>query len=510
MFFLHEKRLKPTLINKINMKENNLKPAGVFRYFAEICQVPRPSKHEEKVIAYLKAFAEKHRLETKSDAAGNLLIRKPATPGMERRKTVILQSHVDMVCEKNNDVRHDFFNDPIETVIDGDWMRAKGTTLGADNGIGVATELALLADNSLVHGPIECLFTVDEETGLTGANALQPGFMTGHILLNLDSEDEGELFIGCAGGVGTTGELTYKEVALPADYFACRVTVKGLKGGHSGGDIHLGLGNANKILNRFLTRAYNKYNLYLCTIDGGNLHNAIAREASAVVAIPDEDKHTLRADLNLFAAEVEAEYTATEPGLQIVLESENLPAAAMDKESAHRLLQILYALPHGVYAMSQDIPGLVETSTNLASVKMLPDAPVVRIVTSQRSSVESAKRDIACMVRTVFEMGGATATSSDGYPGWKPNPHSEILQIATDAYLRLFGVEPKVMAIHAGLECGLFLAKYPDLDMISFGPTQRGVHSPDERMLIPTVDKFWRHLLDILANIPEAVTPPSE
>ncbi|MDR1003983.1 MAG: aminoacyl-histidine dipeptidase [Prevotellaceae bacterium] len=483
------------------MEKNDLKPAGVFNYFAEICQVPRPSKHEEKMIAYLKAFGEKHGLETKSDEVGNLLITKPATAGMENRKTVILQSHIDMVCEKNNDVQHDFFNDPIETVIDGEWMRAKGTTLGADNGIGVATELALLADNTLSHGKIECLFTVDEETGLTGANALKPGFMTGHMLLNLDSEDEGELFIGCAGGIGTTGTLIYNKVELPHGYFACKVSVKGLKGGHSGGDIHLGLGNANKILNRFLMRAFKKYNLYLCTIDGGNLHNAIAREASAVVAIPETDKHELRAELNLFAAEVETEYAAVDPDLQLLLESEEMHSQAMDKESTKRLLQILYAMPHGVYAMSHDIPGLVETSTNLASVKMAPDN-TIRIVTSQRSSIESAKRDIAEMVRTVFEMGGATATSSDGYPGWKPNPHSEILQIATDSYRRLFGTVPKVMAIHAGLECGLFLDKYPELDMISFGPTLRGVHSPDERMHIPSVDKFWKHLLDILSNIP--------
>ncbi|MDR0896121.1 MAG: aminoacyl-histidine dipeptidase [Prevotellaceae bacterium] len=486
------------------MEKNELKPAGVFRYFAEICQVPRPSKHEEQILAYLKDFGAKHGLETISDEAGNLLIRKPATPGMENRQTVVLQSHVDMVCEKNSGVEHNFSKDPIETFVDGEWMRAKGTTLGADNGIGVATELALLADDTLPHGPLECLFTVDEETGLTGANALKPGFMTGHILLNLDSEDEGELFIGCAGGVGTTGELIYNKVDIPAGYYACRVWVKGLKGGHSGGDIHLGLGNANKILNRFLTRASRKFDLYLCTIDGGNLHNAIAREASAVIAVPDADKHSLRAELNLFAAEVEAEYAIVDPGLQLLLESEEMPTQAMDKESARRLLQMLYALPHGVFAMSQDMPGLVETSTNLASVKMLPDAPVVRIVTSQRSSVESAKRDIACMVRTVFEMGGATAVSSDGYPGWKPNPHSEILQIATESYHRLFGVEPKVMAIHAGLECGLFLAKYPELDMLSFGPTLRGVHSPDERMHIPSVEKFWKHLLDILAHIPEA------
>lgn len=483
------------------MEKNELKPAGVFHYFDEICQVPRPSKKEEKMIAYLKAFGKKHKLETLVDEAGNVLIKKPATPGMENRKTVVLQSHIDMVCEKNNDVQHDFLTDPIETVIEGEWLKAKGTTLGADNGIGVATELAILADDSIQHGPLECLFTVDEETGLTGAFALKEGFMNGDILLNLDSEDEGELFIGCAGGIDSVAEFTYKEIDVPAGYFCCKVQVKGLKGGHSGGDIHLGLGNANKILNRFLSQTFQKYDMYLCEIDGGNLRNAIAREAHAVIAIPEDYKHDLRADLNIFAAEVQAEYAVVDPGLQLILESENTRAKAIDKDTTKRLLQSLYACPHGVYAMSQDIPGLVETSTNLASVKMKP-GNIIRIETSQRSSTASSKQDIANMVRTVFDMGGAKVTFGDGYPGWKPNPHSEILEIAVESYKRLFGVDAKVKAIHAGLECGLFLDKYPALDMISFGPTLQGVHSPDERMLIPTVDKFWKHLLDILANVP--------
>lgn len=483
------------------MEKKDLQPAGVFRYFEEICQVPRPSKKEEKIIAYLKEFGEKHKLETKVDKAGNVLISKPATPGMENRKTVVLQSHIDMVCEKNNDVQHDFLKDPIETEIDGDWLKAKGTTLGADNGIGVATELAILADDRIEHGPLECLFTVDEETGLTGAFALEEGFMNGDILLNLDSEDEGELFIGCAGGVDSVGEFTYNEVDVPAGYFFCRVQVKGLKGGHSGGDIHLGRANANKLLNRFLSQSFRKYDLYLCEIDGGNLRNAIAREASAVIAIPEADKHALRTDLNVFAAEAEAEYAVTDPDMQFVLESENPRATAIDKDTTRRLLLTLYALPHGVYAMSQDIPGLVETSTNLASVKMKPDH-IIRIETSQRSSTTSSKQDIANMVRSVFELGGASISFGDGYPGWKPNPHSEILEIAVASYKRLFGTDAKVKAIHAGLECGLFLDKYPTLDMISFGPTLQGVHSPDERMLIPTVGKFWEHLLDILKNIP--------
>lgn len=483
------------------MKNEDLKPQGVFHYFAEICKVPRPSKKEEKIIAYLQAFGKKHNLETLTDEVGNVLIKKPATLGMENRKTIVLQSHVDMVCEKNNDVQHDFLNDPIETEIDGEWLKAKGTTLGADNGIGVATELAILADDTIAHGPLECLFTIDEETGLTGAFALKEGFMNGDILLNLDSEDEGELFIGCAGGIDTVAQFAYQEVDVPAGYFCCKVQVKGLKGGHSGGDIHLGRGNANKILNRFLSQTLKKYDMYLCEIDGGNLRNAIAREAHAVIALPEADKHAVRADLNIFAAEVQAEYNVTDPDLQLLMESEAPRAKAIDKDTTKRLLQAIYAVPHGVYAMSQDIPGLVETSTNMASVKMKPEN-IIRIETSQRSSTASSKRDMNTMVRTVFEMAGAEVSSGEGYPGWKPNPHSEILEIATASYKRLFGVDAKVKAIHAGLECGLFLDKYPTLDMISFGPTLQGVHSPDERMLIPTVQKFWDHLLDILKNAP--------
>jgi dipeptidase D len=479
----------------------SLAPQNVWKHFYSLTQIPRPSGHMEKVTEFLINFGKGLGLESFVDEVGNVIIRKPATPGMENRKTVVLQSHVDMVCEKNNDVKHDFLTDPIETEIDGEWLKAKGTTLGADNGIGVATELAILADDSIEHGPVECLFTVDEETGLTGAFALQEGFMSGDILLNLDSEDEGELFIGCAGGIDSVAEFTYKEVDVPAGYFCCKVQVKGLKGGHSGGDIHLGLGNANKLLNRFLSQTFKKYDMYLCEIDGGNLRNAIAREAHAVIAIPEADKHALRTDLNVFAAQAEAEYAVADPDLQFTLESENPRAKAIDKDTAKRLLQALYAAPHGVYAMSQDIPGLVETSTNLASVKMKP-GNIIRIETSQRSSIESSKQDIATMVRTVFEMAGASVSFGDGYPGWKPNPHSEILEIAAESYKRLFGVDAKIKAIHAGLECGLFLDKYPSLDMISFGPTLQGVHSPDERMLIPTVQKFWDHLLDILKHIP--------
>lgn len=477
-----------------------MQPASVFHYFEEICHVPRPSKKEERIRQYLTDFAESHGLEYKVDEAGNVLIRKNASAGKEHLKTVVLQSHMDMVCEKNGGVEHNFDTDPIETYIDGDWLRAKGTTLGADNGIGVATELAVLADRNIEHGPIECLFTVDEETGLTGAFALKEGFMNGDILLNLDSEDEGELFIGCAGGAGTTAEFPCPMVQAPEGYFFFRVVVKGLTGGHSGDDINKNRANANKILNRYLTALMQRYGMCLCEIDGGNLHNAIPREASAVCAVPMAHKEDVRVDLNVFLAEIEDEYAVTEPNLIMELESESPRREVMEAEAMKRFLLAVYAVHNGVYAMSQDIPGLVETSSNLASVKQ-KDGKII-VVTSQRSSILSSRKDMSQAVRAAFELGGASCVTADGYPGWKPNPSSEILGIAVESYKRLFGAEPKVKAIHAGLECGLFLEKYPSLDMVSFGPTLRGVHSPDERMLIPTVEKFWNHLLDVLKHIP--------
>ena len=482
------------------MEKKDLKPAVVFHYFDEVCQVPRPSKKEEKIRAYLLDFAKKHNLEAKTDEAGNVLIKKAASAGMENLKTVILQSHIDMVCEKNKDTEHNFETDPIQTYIDGEWLRAKGTTLGADNGIGVATELAVLASDDIKHGPIECLFTVDEETGLTGAFALKEGFMNGDILLNLDSEDDGELFIGCAGGANTTAIYPFPTEKAPQGWFFFRVSVKGLTGGHSGDDISKNRANANKLLNRFLVQTMQKYGMRLADIEGGNLHNAIPREAHALCAVPMEYKEAVRVDLNIFISEIENEYSATEPNLAMDLESEAPVEYVMEQKAMERFLLSIYAVHHGVYAMSQDIPGLVETSSNLASIKVCDGT--IKVVTSQRSSILSSRKDMSQMVSAAFILGGATVTTGEGYPGWKPNPSSEILKIAVESYKRLFGVEPKVKAIHAGLECGLFLQKYPSLDMVSFGPTLRGVHSPDERMLIPTVEKFWNHLLDILAHIP--------
>lgn len=482
------------------MEKKDLRPAVVFHSFDEVCQVPRPSKKEEKIRAYLLDFAKKHNLEAKTDEAGNVLIKKAASAGMENLKTVILQSHIDMVCEKNKDTEHNFETDPIQTYIDGEWLRAKGTTLGADNGIGVATELAVLASDDIKHGPIECLFTVDEETGLTGAFALKEGFMNGDILLNLDSEDDGELFIGCAGGANTTAIYPFPKEKAPQGWFFFRVSVKGLTGGHSGDDISKNRANANKLLNRFLVQTMQKYGMRLADIEGGNLHNAIPREAHALCAVPMEYKEAVRVDLNIFISEIENEYSATEPNLAMDLESEAPVEYVMEQKAMERFLLSIYAVHHGVYAMSQDIPGLVETSSNLASIKVCDGT--IKVVTSQRSSILSSRKDMSQMVSAAFILGGATVTTGEGYPGWKPNPSSEILKIAVESYKKLFGVEPKVKAIHAGLECGLFLQKYPSLDMVSFGPTLRGVHSPDERMLIPTVEKFWNHLLDILAHIP--------
>ena len=479
----------------------DLQPAIVWKYFYEITQVPRPSKKEGKIIRYLENFADQHHLPLKKDAVGNILISKAATPGYEQLPTVVLQSHMDMVCEKNNDVVHDFDNDPIETVVDGEWLRAKGTTLGADNGIGMAAELALLASDNIEHGPIECLFTVDEETGLTGAAALAEGFMTGRILLNLDSEDEGQLFMGCAGGKGTVATFTYEPASVPASVQYFKIVVTGLNGGHSGGDIHKQLGNANKLMARFLYTLNKKFDFVLAAVEGGNLHNAIAREAYAVIGLKGEDREQVRVLLNRFQADVENELKHVDPNVRMTMETVEAPKTCMPKEMATRLIRSLLACPHGVMGMSQDIEGLVETSTNLASVKMPENGKIV-VGTSQRSSLESAKNAVADQVAAVFLLADAEVQHGEGYPGWAPNPKSEILKVAQETYRKLFGKDAQIMAIHAGLECGLFLEKYPYLDMISFGPTLRDVHSPTERIEIATVDLWWKHLLEVLKNIP--------
>lgn len=479
----------------------SLKPAEVFRFFDEVNKIPRPSKKEEKMIAYLQKFASERGLECKVDETGNVLIRKVATTGMEDRKTVILQSHMDMVCEKNRDVEFDFENDAIQTVVDGEWLKAKGTTLGADDGIGVAMELALLDATDIEHGPIECVFTRDEETGLSGAFGMQSGFMSGDILLNLDSEDEGQFFVSCAGGAGTSAEFDFTPIDAPQDYFFFELKVKGLTGGHSGDDINKKRANANKILARFLYNSLEKYDLYLCDIQAGGLHNAIPREAAAVCAIPMKDKESIRVDWNIFAADVEEEYSVTEKTMQFELQSELAQPKAVDRVVARNLIWALQAVHNGILSMSQDID-LVETSSNLASIRLVEGNKIV-IKTSQRSSILSARHNMSNTIKATFELAGAKVEVGEGYPGWKMNPNSKILQIVVETYKELFGKEPKVLGIHAGLECGLFSEKYPGLDMVSFGPTLRGVHSPDERLLIPTVAMVWDHMKTILKNIPK-------
>lgn len=476
-----------------------LEPDRVYHYFEEICRIPRPSKKEEKIANYLMDFGRQHNLETLRDKTGNVIIRKPATNGMEDRKSVVLQSHIDMVCEKNSDVDHDFDNDPIRPYIADGWVKAKGTTLGADDGIGIAAQLAILEASNIQHGPIECLFTVDEETGLTGAFGLDKDILKSTILLNLDSEDEGEIFIGCAGGIDTAIKLPLA-MEDNAEGNGFIIKVSGLKGGHSGDDINKGLGNANKMLNRLLWEAARKFNLKLNSFNAGNLRNAIAREGEALVSIPSELVKEFLGYASKFNEVVRNEYKITEPDLKVeVIENEN-PSRVMTHEVTNKLLNSLYACPHGVIAMSQSIPNFVETSTNLAAVKTREDH--IEVTTSQRSSVESAKFDTANMVASTFLLAGAETAHGEGYPGWTPNPQSEILEISKEQYEKLFGKSPKVLAIHAGLECGLIGEKYPQMDMISYGPTIKGAHSPDERLNIETVTKFWDLTLEILKNIP--------
>lgn len=478
----------------------NLSPQPLWSYFEEICQVPRPSKKEEKIIRFLLDFAQKHSLKARRDEIGNVLISKPATAGRENDRVVVLQSHVDMVCEKNNETVHDFENDTIEAFVDDGWVRAQGTTLGSDDGVGMAAQMAVLTATDLSHGPIECLFTVDEESGLSGAFALQSGFLSGNILLNLDSEDEGELFIGCAGGIDTVGTLKYNPEALPVGSFAAKLEVKGLLGGHSGDDINKNRGNANKILNRFLIDASKLFDLRIAGFNGGNLRNAIAREASAIVVVPHAQKESLIVEWNVFASEMEFEFEFAEPKLKMHHQSVASPEYVIDQHTQDLLLKLIAACPHGILEMSSRMAGMVETSTNLASVKFTGNNEIV-LTTSQRSEIDSRKYMAAEMVESVMLLAGATVAHSEGYPGWTPNPDSEIARITAKSYKKLFGNDPVVKSIHAGLECGLFLEKYPELDMVSFGPTIRGAHSPDERINIETVDKFWKLLVDVLKNV---------
>ena len=478
----------------------NLEPKALWKNFYSLTQIPRPSKIEEKVNEYVVAFGKNLGLETIVDEVGNVIIRKPATPGMENRKGVILQGHLDMVPQKNSDKVHDFEKDPIEPRIDGEWVKATGTTLGADNGMGVAATLALLESKDIPHGQIEALFTIDEETGMTGAFGLKSGLLTGDILMNLDSEDEGELYIGCAGGTNANIKFTYREIPVPAGVTALKINVTGLKGGHSGVDIHLGRGNSNKVLNRFLWHSAKKHGLRLASIDGGSLRNAIPRESFAIITVPTEKKELLIKCLDGYSVKVKKELSAVEPDMKLEAIPVDLPAFLIDETTQNNLFNALYCCPNGVIRMSNEMQGLVETSTNLAIVKS--ENKEINIRCLLRSSVDSAKEDLENMFSGVFELAGAEIVFDGQYPGWKPNPDSPILKAMLEIYKNQFGKIPEIRAIHAGLECGLLGGVYPNWDMISFGPTIRFPHSPDEKVNIETVKKFWDFLVETLKFVP--------
>ncbi len=473
----------------------------VFEIFAEICKVPRPSKHEEKISRWLQDFAATHGIECVADEAMNVIMRVPATPGYEDHESVVLQAHMDMVCEKNGDVEHDFLKDPIETYVDGEWLKAKGTTLGADNGIGIAMALAAITDQELSHPAIECLFTVDEETGLTGAMKLQDGVLKSQRLINLDSEDDGQIFIGCAGGIDTLAKMHYEPMPIPnsQQLLAVRLSVSGLMGGHSGDDINKGRANANQLIVWFLARVWPQAEIQLASINGGNLRNAIAREAEAVICIPMNYKEQIRIEWNHYVAQMEGVFGEVEKEMRLELETCDMPESFIPSDKAYRLIMALCECPHGMIAMSQEMPGLVETSTNLASVKMKDG--YLEINTSQRSSKEASKHHLKWAVEQALSMACDEVTHGDGYPGWAPNPKSALLESVQKAYKELFKSEPKVLAIHAGLECGLFLEKYPYLDMVSIGPQMYGVHSPQERLSIPSTERCYKWLCQTLKTL---------
>jgi len=479
---------------------SSLEPKLVWQSFEELTKVPRPSKKEEKVLAFLKDWATKNKLQFKQDEAGNLVIKKPATKGMEKYATVALQGHVDMVCEKNSDVNFDFDKEPIQAYIDGDFVKAKGTTLGADNGIGVAMGMALLLSNDIAHPPIELLLTIDEETGLTGANRLATNMLDAKILMNIDSEEENAFTIGCAGGVNTIGKYLYNPESIPNESVTYKINIKGLLGGHSGINIHEGRANAIALLTRIVWKLVKKMNARIASFEAPGKHNAIPREASAVVMV----KKAAINDFNIYMEEcierMSKEFKTKEPGLKIEYAKTANPKQVMEQESAKKFIDSLLVIPHGVFKMSPDIPGLVQTSTNLAVITL--DEKEFTVITSQRSSLESEKVHLSHIVRTAMEFGGAEVEHSDGYPSWEPNVNSPILHIAEDVYKKVFKKAPEVMTIHAGLECGLIGEKYPGMDMISFGPNLFDVHTPSEKVQISSVQKIWNFLIELLKNVP--------
>ena len=478
----------------------NLEPKQLWNFFHEITQIPHPSKKEQKIIEYMVAFGKKHNLETSVDKVGNEIIRKPATKGMENRKGVIFQTHLDMVPQKNSDKKHDFEKDPIETLIDGEWVRANGTTLGSDNGIGVAATMAILSSGDVVHGPLEALFTIDEETGMAGVFGLEAGLLKGDILMNLDSEDEGELYVGCAGGIDVSAVKNYAEEISPKGMVAYKVFAKGLKGGHSGVDIAMGRANSNKLMFRFLMQAENDFGVRVAEASGGDLRNAIPRESYSLILVPEIKAVEFETFVNGYDKMYKAEFSDTEPDLIFSCEKTTLPARVMNPGDQYRIIRAVFVCPNGVVRMSQAMKGLVETSNNLAIVKCKDGKFEAHSLT--RSSVDSAKEATAWKIAAVFQLISADVKLLGGYPGWKPNIHSPILTTMSNIYKDMYGNTPAIKAIHAGLECGLIGGVYPKLDMISFGPTIRFPHSPDEKVNIPSVLKFWDFLVTTLKNIP--------
>jgi dipeptidase D len=485
----------------MNSEIRNLEPKALWNKFADLNAVPRPSKKEERVIAFMKDFGKQLGLETIEDKVGNVIIKKPATKGMEDRKAVVMQSHLDMVHQKNNDTNFDFDTQGIDMYVDGDWVRAKGTTLGADNGLGVATIMAILESKDIEHPAIEALFTIDEETGMTGAMGLEGGLLNGEILLNLDTEEDDEIGVGCAGGMDVTATRSYKEEATPEFKIGYKITVKGLNGGHSGMDIHKGLGNANKLMNRLLFDGFENFGLRISEIDGGSLRNAIPRESNAIVAVDSMHEEAFELDMAELAESIKTEFKTMEPKLTIEVSKMETPKHIMDLGVQEGLTRALYAACNGVYRMSADIPDLVETSNNIARVVVKNGE--IKIGCLTRSSVESSKWDLANALRATFELTGCEVEFGGDYPGWKPNMDSAILKVMAKLYKDMNGKEAHIAACHAGLECGILGQNYPEMDMISFGPNIKGAHSPDERAQISSAQKYWKFVLEILKNIPK-------
>ncbi|MDX5421815.1 MAG: aminoacyl-histidine dipeptidase [Hymenobacteraceae bacterium] len=485
----------------MSQEVRNLEPKALWNNFADLNAVPRPSKKEERVIKFIKEFGQKLGLETIEDETGNVIVKKPASKGMESRQTVAIQSHLDMVHQKNADTNFDFDTQGIDMYVDGDWVKAKGTTLGADNGMGVASIMTLLASQDIPHPPIEALFTVDEETGMTGAMGLKGGLLDASIMLNLDTEDDHELTIGCAGGVDITATGSYAQEDASSGTKGFKLTVKGLTGGHSGMDIHRGRGNANKLMNRLLLQAVEQFGLRIGTIDGGGLRNAIPRESFAEVAVPEAEEQEFKSFVEEQKAILQDEYKTTDPNLQVILETIEAPAKVAAQEFTGTLLRALYTCPNGIYRMSPDIESLVQTSNNVARVLMKDGEYTVLCLT--RSSVDSEKMDLALAIRSAFELAGAAVKFSGSYPGWTPRPDATIVKLMSDLYRSKYKEEPDVNACHAGLECGILGSNYPGMEMISFGPNIRGAHSPDEKVQISSVQKYWDFLLDTLTRIPE-------